>query len=135
MTALLWPTHQHHEAAQSWFAGQPHGWATCALTQLGFVRIVSNPGFSPQALTPDRAIEAMGRNLEHPRHEFWADALQLPAAVRLLERRLTGHKQLTDAYLLALAIERRGVLATFDRGISEMAGSVWSSAVSLVPAG
>ena len=134
LTALLWPTHEHHDAAHHWFdrrASAP--WATCSLTQLGFVRIVSNPAFSRDALAPIEALALLAENLAHPAHEFWTDSLQVPPAVKGMETRLQGHKQLTDAYLLALAHRRKGVLATFDRGLRTLAGDEFSSAVELVP--
>jgi toxin-antitoxin system PIN domain toxin len=134
LTALLWPTHEHHEAAHRWFgsrAGAP--WATCALTQLGFVRIVSSPAFSPDALSPIDALALLGTNLGHPAHEFWTDSVPIPTAVRQLEARLQGYRQLTDAYLLALAHRRKAVLATFDRGLRTLAANELSGSVEIVP--
>ena len=75
-------------------------WATCALTQLGFVRIVSNPAFSRDALSPSGGVALLAANLSHARHEFWTETLQLPAAIKGMEPGLQGYRQLTDAYLL-----------------------------------
>ena len=50
-----------------------------------------------------------------------------------MEARLQGYKQLTDAYLLALAHRRKGVLATFDRGLRTLAGNEFSASVEIVP--
>jgi toxin-antitoxin system PIN domain toxin len=134
LTALLWPTHEHHDLAHRWFGGRAGApWATCSLTQLGFVRIVSNPAFSRDALSPKEALELLGENLARPAHEFWTDSPQVPPAVKEMEARLQGHKQLTDAYLLALAHRRKGVLATFDRGLRTLAGDEFSSALEIVP--
>lgn len=133
LTALLWPTHEHHEAAHRWFGGRAGtSWATCSLTQLGFVRIVSNPAFSRDALSPTEALALLGENLGHPAHEFWPDQVQVPSAVKDLEPRLQGYRQLTDAYLLALAHRRKGVLATFDRGVRTLAGGEFSGSVEIV---
>ena len=134
LTALLWPTHEHHDVAHRWFAGRADApWATCPLTQLGFVRIVSNPAFSRDALSPMEAIALLGENLAHPVHEFWTDSLHVPPAVKGMEARLQGYRQLTDAYLLALAYRRKGVLATFDRGLRTLAGVEFGGSVELVP--
>ena len=134
LTALLWPTHEHHDAAHRWFGARADApWATCSLTQLGFVRIVSNPAFSRDALSPMEALALLGENLAHPAHEFWTDSLQVPAAVKRMEARLQGYRQLTDAYLLALAHGRRGVLATFDRGLRTLAGDEFSASAEIVP--
>ena len=133
LTALLWPTHEHHDVAHRWFRGRGDAsWATCALTQLGFVRIVSNPAFSRDALSPMEALALLGENLVHPAHEFWADSLQVPSAVKGFEATLQGYKQLTDAYLLAFAHRRKGVLATCDRGLRTLAGRQFSGSVEIV---
>jgi uncharacterized protein len=133
LTALLWPAHEHHEAAHRWFGGRADAaWATCSLTQLGFVRIVSNPAFSRDALSPVDALALLAENLAHPGHEFWADSLQVPTAVKRMEAKLQGHKQLTDVYLLAVAHRRRGVLATFDRGLRTLAGDALPGALEIV---
>jgi len=134
LTALLWPAHEHHEAAHRWFRGRAGArWATCPLTELGFVRIVSNPAFSRDALSPTEGLALLGDNLAHRDHEFWADSVDLPAAVKGLEAKLQGYKQLTDAYLLALAHQRKGVLATFDRGLRTLAGDAFPGCLEIVP--
>jgi toxin-antitoxin system PIN domain toxin len=134
LTALLWPTHEHHEVAHRWFASRAGArWATCSLTQLGFVRIVSNPAFSRDALSPVEAVALLAENLVRPRHEFWADKLQVPNAVKGLEAGLQGYRQLTDAYLLVLAHRRKGLLATFDRGLRTLAGNAFVDSLEIVP--
>lgn len=134
LTALLWPAHEHHGRVHRWFGRRADaGWATCSLTQLGFVRIVSNPAFSSDALSPAGALELLAMNLNHGAHEFWTESLQVPAALKGMESGLQGYKQLTDAYLLALARRRNGVLATFDRGVRDLAGGAFESALEVVP--
>jgi len=134
LTAFLWPAHEHHEAAYRWFSARGNArWATCPLTQLGFVRIVSNPAFSRDALAPADAVVLLAENLAHPRHEFWTDDLQVPAAVQAVEERLQGYRQLTDAYLLALASRYKGVLATFDGGVRALADDRLAAAIEIVP--
>jgi uncharacterized protein len=133
LTALLWPAHEHHEVGHRWFGGRVNApWATCSLTQLGFVRIVSNPAFSRDALSPVEALALLSENLAHPAHEFWSDNPRVPAAVKDMETRLQGYKQLTDAYLLALAHRRKGVLATFDRGMRALAGDALLGSLEIV---
>ncbi|HUG54308.1 MAG TPA: TA system VapC family ribonuclease toxin [Vicinamibacteria bacterium] len=134
LTALLWPAHEHHEAAHRWFSARARArWATCSLTQLGFVRIASNPAFSRDALSPAQAVALLAENLARPNHEFWAERLQVPAALEGMEAALQGYRQLTDAYLLALASRRNGVLATFDRGLPALAGKSHGAALEVVP--
>jgi hypothetical protein len=136
LTALLWPTHEHHEIAYRWIDARANSrWATCSLTQLGFVRIVSNPAFSRDALSPAAAVALLAENLEHTAHEFWEEDLQVPPAMRRIESRLQGYRQFNDAYLLALASRRGGVLATFDRPLRTLAGDIFDSALEVVSTG
>jgi toxin-antitoxin system PIN domain toxin len=122
LIALLWPSHEAHALCRRWFEKQAHrSWATCALTQAGFVRIVSNPAFSPDAPPARQVIEHLARNLAHPGHQFWPLDLSLEEAVRPFASRLYGHRQVTDAYLLGLAVHREGRLATLDAGIAALA--------------
>ena len=134
LTALLWPAHEHHDAAHRWFRARADArWATCALTQLGFVRITSNPAFSRDAVSPAEAAALLAENLSHPGDEFWSEGLQVPAAIKGMEARLQGYRRLTDAYFLALASRRKGVLATFDRGLRTLAEDPFASALEIVP--
>ncbi len=133
LSALLWPAHEHHAAAHAWFAHRGNAaWATCPLTQLGFVRLVTNPAFSRDALTPADAVALIAHNVSHPNHVFWNESLQVPAAIKRLESRLQGYRQVTDAYLLALAQHHKGLLATFDRGLRTLAGGEFESALEIV---
>ena len=118
LIALGWNGHPDHRAAQAWFAkNNSKGWATCPFTQAAFVRIVSNPAFSSDAVSPLEALTLLTTNLNHPRHQFWADNLSLRDAIHPFEERIVGHQQITDAYLLGLAIHRKGKLATFDQSV------------------
>lgn len=121
LVALLWPAHQHHEQAARWFARRRrHGWATSPFTQAGFVRIVSNPAFSRDAVKPQEAVQVLEANTAAGDHVFWPDALPFGSAVAFAETRLVGHQQVTDAYLLGLALHQGGVLATLDRGVESL---------------
>ena len=135
LTALHWPAHEHHDSAHRWMTGHLNRrWATCPLTQLGFLRIVSNPSFSRDALSPAQAIALLDVSRRHPAHEFWRDDVDVRQALIGLETRLQGHKQLLDAYLLALASRHKGVIATFDRGLSGLAAGTFESALEIVGA-
>jgi uncharacterized protein len=118
LIAMAWPTHLGHEKVQEWLARHAReGWATCPLTQTGFVRILSNPAFSPSALTPAHALALLQANLGHPAHRFWADEISFILALEPFLPRLTGHQQVTDAYLLGLVMHKKGKLATMDRAV------------------
>jgi toxin-antitoxin system PIN domain toxin len=121
LIALLWPPHEAHRRAQRWFARNAHqGWATCAMTEAGFVRIVSNPAFSRSAVSPRDALEVLQGNLQHPAHRFWTEDIGVAAAIAPFKRRLLGHQQITDAYLLGLAIHKKGRLATLDTSLASL---------------
>jgi uncharacterized protein len=119
LIAMLWPSHECHDLALKWFTRhRAKGWATCPITQAGFIRIVSNPAFSRDAVQPREAIQVLCANTAAKDHAFWSDDLQVSEAVAFTGVRLMGHQQVTDAYLLGLAIRRGGVLATLDRRIA-----------------
>jgi hypothetical protein len=121
LIALLWPSHERHGLAVKWFTRhRAKGWATCPFTQAGFVRIVSNPAFSRDAVQPREAIHILFANTAAKDHNFWPDELPLADAVAFTGLRLMGHQQVTDAYLLGLAIRRGGVLATLDQRIAAL---------------
>jgi len=123
LVALIWPVHESHKRAMDWFERESkEGWATCPLTQAALVRIISNPAFSPDAVSVQEAVNLLATNLRHPRHQFWEDDLDYAQAARPFAQRLVGHQQVTDAYLLALAMHRKGKLATMDRGIFGLSG-------------
>jgi uncharacterized protein len=127
LIALAWPEHGASERAGRWFARHaPRGWATCPMTQAALVRVLSSPAFSEHALTPTGALEVLSRNIEVPEHEFWSDSIGVKEAVERMPQVLTGHRQITDAYLVGLAMHKKGKLATLDRGLQQWApaGSV-----------
>jgi len=121
LIALLWPSHERHDLAVKWFTRhRAKGWATCPFTQAGFVRIVSNPAFSRDAVQPREAIHILSANTAAKDHALWPDELALADAVAFAGLRLMGHQQVTDAYLLGLAIRRGGLLATLDQRIAAL---------------
>jgi hypothetical protein len=123
LIALVWPRHEFHGKVGTWFARHSRaGWSTCPFTQAAFVRILCNPAFSSDALTPGNAIRLLEANINLPHHQFWPDSLDIPKALHSIGVRLNGHQQVTDAYLLAIASHHRGRLATLDRAIPVWAG-------------
>jgi len=127
LIALAWPEHDFHERAGRWFARHSQsGWATCPFTQAALVRVLSNPAFSANALTPDGALGVLESNLNLPGHRFWPDSISFPDVLKNTGLRLTGHQQIADAYLVGLAIHHRGRLASFDKGIA-----AWGTAAAV----
>jgi toxin-antitoxin system PIN domain toxin len=118
LVALFDPEHVHHDLAHDWFAGHKRaGWATCPITENGLVRVLSNPAY-PAGSYPAAALAGRLRTFcASGHHRFW------PADVSLGDRRIftaplaSGHRQITDVYLLGLAVAHAGALVTFDRSI------------------
>jgi toxin-antitoxin system PIN domain toxin len=122
LISLAWPEHSQHSLARGWFAkNSSKGWATCPLVEAGFVRIVSTPAFSSRAVSVQEAVDALRVSVGNEAHQFWPDSISFPDAARLLKAPITGHQQITDAYLVALAIHNRGRLATLDHKIAHIA--------------
>jgi len=115
LVALFDPGHVHHEAAHDWFADNAaDGWATCPITESGFVRVLSAVG-SP-ALRPATLVQHLRQFCASPAHEFWPDTISLADAT-VFDLSFTSHRNLTDIYLFGLARQKNGRLATFDRTI------------------
>jgi len=118
LIALLDGGHAMHRSATDWLAREcGKGWASCPLTQNGVVRIMSQPGYPtprPAAQVAERLALACGA----PEHAFWAADVSLLAVGLIDWLHLLGHRQVTDAYLLALAVRQKGRLVTFDQRIS-----------------
>jgi toxin-antitoxin system PIN domain toxin len=138
LIALAWPNHVHHRAALRWFErNRRSGWATCPLTQSGFVRVSSNARALPEARSPREALALLRRIIALSGHVFWQDDISIATSDFVDETKLVGHRQVTDVHLLALALRHEGKLATLDRGITHLVPSSHSAqqAVSLVLAG
>lgn len=119
LVALAWPSHLHHRIVVDWFTAEAEDWATCPITQSGFVRVSSNPAIVDPAVTPAAAVALLRRLTTMKRHQFWADDLDFTAHELPFEF-VMGHRQVTDAYLLGLAIARDGRLVTLDRAVFDL---------------
>lgn len=118
LIALLDASHASHGAAMTWLASSVgnSGWASCPITQNGCLRIMSSsayPSRRPIAEIAERLRDAIAT----PQHEFWPDDTSLLANPRIDFSRIHGPRQLTDVYLLALAVQHGGQLVTFDRSV------------------
>ena len=133
LVALAWPNHVHHDLAHRWFrAHRCDGWATCPLTESGFVRVSSNRRAIPGASTPAEAIALLRQVRQVEGHVFWADDTSPADLAATPFARVAGYRQVTDAHLLSLALRRGGVLATLDRGLAELAGPDERDAVEAI---
>jgi len=127
LIALTVPGHEHHRKAQQCFVSSGReDLGICPLTEAGFLRVTTNPAFRPGPYTLDQAIAILQALKGHPAYRYWEIkeswvTLTAPFATRIL-----GHQQVTDAYLLGLAIKEDLVLVTFDAGIRHLAGAEYS---------
>lgn len=116
LIALLDPDHIHHDPAHRWFAGTgKNGWATCPITEAAVPRILGNPRYSNTRGTPAAIVPYLRDLCAHPGHVFWPDDISILDESRIDATRLLDFGQITDAYLLALAVAHAGRLVTFDR--------------------
>jgi toxin-antitoxin system PIN domain toxin len=119
LVALAWDSHVHHAAMRAWFAASAaEGWATCPITESGFVRVSSNPKVLPSPIGVEQARDVLRAMRRHPGHRFLADDVSITDAD---VPRLAGHRQVTDAHLLALARRHGARLLTFDRAAAALA--------------
>ena len=128
LLALLWPRHIHHIAAQKWFAAQGHqSWATNTIVQLGAIRLLTNSAIVQGAVSASAALRAMSDATSHANHQFWPLNEPVSAMIGQCESLPKGHRHWTDLILLRHAIERKGRLVTFDRGVAELAREMGSN--------
>jgi toxin-antitoxin system PIN domain toxin len=117
LIALLDSDHASHDSAINWFAEHAReGWASCPITQNGCIRIMSNPAY-PNPLPIQAVIEHLAEACRQDVHEFWPDDVSLLDSDVVDSTRIHGTRQLTDIFLLALAVQHEGRLVTFDTGI------------------
>lgn len=117
LLALLDADHTDHAAARHWLKHEiDHGWASCAITQNGFVRIISQPRY-PSPVPPSLALARLAGATADEHHAFWPCDVSLLDPVVVEASHIHGPKQVTDLYLLALAVAHEGRLVTFDRNI------------------
>jgi hypothetical protein len=117
LVALVATTHVHHRAALRWFASSDQPFATCPITQGTLLRLLMRLG----EMTAQAALAVLAGITSHARHRFWADDL---GYAEVSFRGVLGHRQVTDAYLAALARRRGARLVTFDAGLAALHADV-----------
>jgi len=118
LLAVLQPDHVHFERAQRWWkANEQYGWASCPLTQNGFVRILSKQSY-PKPLPAAEAVIRLIEQTERTDHRFWTDNLSIADQTVFDATGILRPNQITDVYLLALAVKNDGRFATLDESIS-----------------
>jgi uncharacterized protein len=118
LIALSDVRHEFHETATNWLEeNYLSGWATCPLTQNGFVRIMSQPSYQHKVPLLE-AIQTLQAVCESEHQHFWPDDVSLLDATRFDHSKIHGPRQLTDLYLLGLAVKHQGRFVTLDGAIA-----------------
>ncbi|MGH2448058.1 MAG: TA system VapC family ribonuclease toxin, partial [Chloroflexota bacterium] len=120
LLALSDPMHVHHDAAHRWF--EEFGaktWATCPLTENGFVRIASHPSYPNRPGGVGAVLTILRQLCVGPGHQFWAEDVSIRDLIE--PNTVVTHTQVTGVFLLGLAVRRGGKLATLDRRIPSAA--------------
>ena len=116
--ALLDSAHVFHGSAQTWLEKEiQNGWATCPITENGVIRIMSQNAY-PNSQPPSKIAERLAEACQHPTHEFWPETISLVKDGVIRWQYLLGPRQITDAYLLAIAVVNQGKFVSFDQHIN-----------------
>ena len=120
LIALLDENHLFHTRAHDWFEQNvADGWASCPITENGAVRILTGAGYRVrEPIVPAEAIKALRDFAQRTSHEFWPEAISIRESDIFVADRIHSANQITDLYLLALAIKNGGRLATLDSRIT-----------------
>ena len=129
LISLLHYQHNFHRTAhQWWFENAQNGWASCPLTENGVIRIMSNPRYSALVHFSVADVISLIRGfIDNSDHEFWPDDVSITDKRVFDPGKVLGPGQITDVYLLGLAVRNNGVLVTFDQSISTTAIKTASS--------
>jgi len=124
LIALADQRHNHHQKARNWFVSSgKNDWGICLLTEAGFLRVTTNPTFRSGPHTFGQALAILQSLKGLPGYRYWEITASWVTLTAPFAARISGHQQVTDAYLLGLAIKENAVLVTFDKGIRYMAGA------------
>ena len=117
LLALFDAEHEKHNPVNAWYEGNlEQGWASCPLTQNGYLRVRSRPSY-PRPLSLAEAYAQLLDATSSQRHQFIADDISLLDDTLVRFRGLAGPRRLTDVYLLALAVAHDMRLVTLDKRI------------------
>lgn len=124
LIALLWEDHKFHSTTARWFAKHAAaGWATCAVTQSGFVRVMMQPALSQHGRTLAELADVLAQNTAHRSHSLLPMDFDFSDVMACCTGGVVGHRQITDAYLLTAAMRAGMKLLTFDSGLSTLLAS------------
>ena len=115
--ALFDRDHILHERGRQWFEQEiRQGWASCAITQNGFIRILSQSSY-PSPVSTRQAMQLLAAATAAGYHEYWHSEVSILDDTIFDRSRIHSPRQLTDVYLLGLAVRHGGRFVTFDQAI------------------
>ncbi len=133
LCALMHEGHIHHRRVTRWFDGTERlQWALCPVTEAGFVRVSTNSRNQTMNVTFEDAAEMLDSLEKHPGYHFWPIAESWNRLTAPFAGSIFGYKQVTDAVLLGLTIQRKGVVVTMDSGFRQLAGKKYAGSVLIL---
>ena len=125
LVALTEPEHTHHQIVMNWFETPGLDWGLCAFSEAGFLRVATNPKVGLH--TVQESTRVLAELSKYPGYRYWPITTGWADLAAPFRERVFGHRQITDANLLGLAVKENGVLVTMDRAIQFMAGPQYRS--------
>ncbi len=133
LIALIDPAHVQHDQVHEWFGRVGHkAFATCPITENGLLRIVGHPKYPNSPGPPSLVVAALAAIRGLPGHAFWPDSISLVESSLVDPDLLSSHSRVTDSYLLALARENKGKLATMDQKLATEVVADGKSTLTLI---
>ena len=120
LLSLLDANHEHHAASKGWWRQNNDPWASCPITQNGYLRIVTQERY-PNRISIEEAIKTLSQAVSTPNHEFLSDDISLLDTRLVAHQHIEGHRQLTDIYLFALSVSHGARFVTLDGGVPRVA--------------
>ncbi|MBV8808152.1 MAG: VapC toxin family PIN domain ribonuclease [Acidobacteriaceae bacterium] len=136
LIALVDSDHVSHQSIQKWFIKHHRsGWATCPLTENGIVRVLSQAAYPSGQRTPSEVIQVLNalKGAFASSYEFWPDDISIADDSAFKSSLIAGARQLTDVYLLGLAVRHKGSLVSFDRSLTWQAARGASERIIIYP--
>jgi toxin-antitoxin system PIN domain toxin len=131
LIALIDKNHVLYTKATEWFDTSGHrDWGVCAFAEAGLLRLLTNPKVG--SLSIEVASDVLATLIDHPGYRFWPMEEDWATLAAPFIERVFGHQQITDAYLLGLAVKEDGILVTMDKAIKYLAGTKYSRNVLLL---
>ena len=124
LIALTEQGHMHHQTVMKWFNTPGLDWGLCAFSEAGLLRVTANSNVGKVSVW--EASEILEALKKHPGYRYWPITADWSVLAAPFRERIYGHQQITDAYLLGLAIKENGVLVTLDKGIAFLTGAKYS---------